>query len=162
MTVMKDVKQFIEDQGIDFQVISHRETFTTIEEARAAGVATDHVAKTLVIKAREGEALAVLPANERLDMHKLRDLMKDNHARLATEKEMGSEFTDIELGAVPPLGDLFGLPVLMDEQLKGMDEIIFAGGTHQDSVKVSGDDFIKMTHPRIVDLHRDAGEGMVY
>jgi len=162
MTVLNNVRDYLKEQGVDFEVISHQETFTTMEEARASGVSPDHVAKTLVIKMRDGEALAVLPAHERLDMHKLRDAVHDNHARLATEDEMGSEFTDIELGAVPPLGDLFQLPVLMDEQLKDMDEVIFAGGTHRDSVKMAGDDFIRMTHPRIMDLAREPGEGMAY
>lgn len=160
MTVIKSVKRFLEEQGLGYEVISHREAFTTVEEARAAGVATDHVAKTLVVKTGEGEVLAVLPAHERLDMHKLRDVLRDNHARLATEDEMGREFREIELGAVPPLGDLFQLPVLMDAQLKDVEEVIFAGGTHRDSVKMSGGDFMKVTHPRIVDLAREPGEGV--
>jgi Ala-tRNA(Pro) deacylase len=161
MTVMERVKQFLEEQGLDFDVICHQETFTTVEEAKAAGVTASHVAKTLVIKGRKGDILAVLPASGRIDMHKLKDIVDDNHARLATEEEMEKEFKDVELGAVPPLGDLYGLPVFMDAQLEKVDEVIFAGGTHSDSIKLSGTDFLKVTHPRVVDLAMGPGEVMI-
>jgi Ala-tRNA(Pro) deacylase len=162
MAVAGKIKQYLDDQGLTYEVVSHRETFSTTEEALAVGVIASHVAKTLVIKTHDGEALAVLPASERIDIHKLRDVMGDNHARLATEEEMSSEFTEFELGAVPPLGELFEAPVYLDERLEKADQIIFAGGTHSDSVKMSGEDFLKLTRPQVVDLVREEGAEGLY
>ena len=162
MAVAGRVKKYLDDQGLAYEVVSHQETFSTCEEAKAVGVIASHVAKTLVIKTRAGDVLAVLPASERVDIHKLRDIVDDNHARLATEDEMKTEFTDFDLGAVPPLGELFEAPVLLDGQLENADEIIFAAGTHSDSVKLSGEDFLKLTHPQVVDIVLEEGEGGVY
>ena len=162
MAVAGRVKKYLDDQGLAYEVVSHQETFSTCEEAMAVGVIASHVAKTLVIKTRAGDVLAVLPASERVDIHKLRDIADDNHARLATEDEMKTEFTDFDLGAVPPLGELFEAPVLLDGQLENADEIIFAAGTHSDSVKLSGEDFLKLTHPQVVDIVLEEGEGGVY
>jgi len=162
MTIAGRVKQYLDDRGLAYEVVSHQETFSTAEEAKAIGVIASHVAKTLVVKTGEGDVLAVLPASERIDIHKLRDIAGDNHARLATEDEMGSEFNEFELGAVPPLGELFGAPVFLDERLERADEIIFAGGTHRDSVKMSGEDFLKLTRPQVVDLAREEGEEGLY
>ncbi len=159
MTVASRVKQFLDDQGLTYEVVCHDETFSTTAEARAVGVIASHVAKTLVIKTGEGDVLVVLPASERLDIHKLRDIIGDNHARLATEDEMNTEFPDLDLGAVPPLGELFGAPVYLDQELEQATEIIFAGGTHRDSIKMSGEDFLKLTRPEVVDLVREAGAG---
>ncbi|MCL4472966.1 MAG: YbaK/EbsC family protein [Actinobacteria bacterium] len=162
MAVAGRVKKYLDDQGLAYEVVSHQETFSTCEEAKAVGVIASHVAKTLVIKTHAGDVLAVLPASERVDIHKLRDIADDNHARLATEEEMKMEFTDFDLGAVPPLGELFEAPVLLDGQLENADEIIFAAGTHSDSVKMSGEDFLKLTHPQVVDIVLEEGEGGVY
>ncbi len=162
MAVAEKVKKYLDERGITYETVSHPETFSTSAEARAVGVIAGHVAKTLVIKVRDGEVLAVLPASERIDIHKLRDLVGDNRARLATEDEMGVEFTEFELGAVPPIGDLFGATVYMDQRLERSSEIIFAGGTHRDSVKVSGEDFLKLTRPQVVDLVREEGAGEIY
>ena len=109
MAIAGAIKKYLDDQGLAYEAITHREVFTSGDEARAVGTAAGHVAKTLVIKSQEGDSLAVLPASERIDTHKLRDILGDNHARLATEAEMREEFPDFELGAVPPLGELFDL-----------------------------------------------------
>ncbi|MHB9053937.1 MAG: aminoacyl-tRNA deacylase [Thermoleophilia bacterium] len=162
MAVAGRVKNYLDDQGLAYEVVSHQETFSTCEEARAVGVIASHVAKTLVIKTGAGDVLAVLPASERIDIHKLRDIVDDNHARLATENEMKTEFADFDLGAVPPLGELLEAPVLLDRRLENADEVIFAAGTHSDSVKMSGEDFLKLTRPQVVDVALEEGEGGVY
>lgn len=157
MTVNANIQHYLEEEGISFDVICHGDTFTSSEEARAVGIESGHVAKTLVIKTAGGEVLAVVPASERVDIHKLRDATNDNHARLATEQEMKEEHAEFELGAVPPLGELLGAPVILDQRLEKADEVLFAGGTHRDSIKVSGEDFLKLTHPMIVDLIQEEG-----
>lgn len=159
MTVKGDIKKYLDDQGSQYEIVTHRETMSSGEEARAVGVVAGHVAKTLVIRRKGGgDVLAVVPASERLDLHKLRDVIGDNHARLASEDEMGSDFPQYELGAVPPLGELFGADVILDQRLEESDEILFAGGTHSDSVKMRGEDFLKLVHPQVADLVREPGE----
>lgn len=161
MAIAANIMQFLEEKGLRFDTTSHKEAYTSADEARAMNINPGHVAKTLVVRTRNGEALAVLPAAWRMDMHKLHDAVGDNHARLATEDEMGAEFTQFELGAVPPLGDMFGLPVYLDERLEQADEVVFAGGTHRDSVRMSGAEFLKLTHPVVVDLVKVEAE-MLY
>ncbi|MFA5809448.1 MAG: YbaK/EbsC family protein [Thermoleophilia bacterium] len=154
MTIAGNIKKYLDDEGLPYETVSHKETFSSSDEAMAVGVIASHVAKTLVIKTRTGDVLAVLPASDRADIHKLRDILNDNHARLATEEEMSAEFPDYDLGAVPPLGGLFEAPVFLDRRLEEANEIIFAGGTHRDSVKMSGGDFLKLVRPVVVDLVR--------
>lgn len=162
MTVPGNIKNFLDNQGISYEILTHRETFSSGEEARAAGEVPSHVAKTLVIKTSNGDVLAVLPASERIDVHKLRDILNDNHARLATEEEMAHDYAQYELGAVPPLGELIGDTVVLDQQLEQADEILFAAGTHSDSIKMRGEDFLKLVHPHVADLAEAPGEGGIY
>ncbi|MCL4310308.1 MAG: aminoacyl-tRNA deacylase [Thermoleophilia bacterium] len=162
MTITGDMKRYLDDQGMPYETVIHHEAYTAGDEARAVGTVAAHVAKTLVVKARDGDVLAVIPASERIDMHKLHDLLGDSHARLATEDEMKSEFPDFELGAVPPLGELIGAPVIIDEKLQQADEVIFTGGTHTESVKMSTEDFLKLAHPQVADLTREPGAEMLY
>ena len=163
MTVPGDIKNYLDDQGIDYEIVTHREVFSAGAEARAVGAVASHVAKTLVIKTHNGDdVLAVAPASDRIDIHKLRDLLNDNHARLATEEELSRDYPQFELGAVPPLGELFGATVILDQRLEQADEILFAAGSHSDSIKMSGEDFLKLVHPHVADLLVEAGEGGVY
>ncbi len=162
MAVAGSVKRFLDDQGLDYKIVAHYDAFTSLDEARAVGAAAVNVAKTLVIKSGGRDLLAVLPASERLDLHKLRDLLGDNHARFASEEEVWHDFPQFALGAVPPLGELLNLPVYLDQRLEQANEIIFPGGTHRDSVKMSGEDFLKLVRPQVGDLAREPGAEMLY
>lgn len=160
MTVCGEIKNYLDDQGINFEILHHRQTFSSGEEARALGIPSNEVAKTLVVKKSDGsDVLAVLPASRRIDVHKLRDILNDNHARLATESEMKTDFSQFEPGAIPPLGDLLGATVILDKHLEQTDSILFAAGTYDESVKINGQEFLKIVHPHLADLSEDiAGE----
>ncbi len=155
MAAVDDIVHLLEERKIAHEVIRHREAFSAGDAARAAGVPAERLAKTLLVETGGGEVLAVLPATERLDVHKLRLATGDNHARLASEEEMAAAHGEFELGALPPLPDLLQLPVLLDRRLETVPEVVFAAGSRGISVRVSGADFLELTRPRLVDLAQD-------
>jgi Ala-tRNA(Pro) deacylase len=111
------VTEFLERKGIPYEVVEHERTETAVAEARAAGVPAADVAKTIVLRDEEGLRLAVIPASERLDMHKLRQALASRGLRLVTEREMANELDEFEVGAVPPFGSMFDALELVDERL---------------------------------------------
>jgi Ala-tRNA(Pro) deacylase len=58
-----------------------------------------------------------------------------------------SIFPDCELGAMPPLGELYDLPVYVDESLAGDKEIIVNAGTHRDAIRMNYDDLVGLARP---------------
>jgi Ala-tRNA(Pro) deacylase len=70
---------------------------------------------------------------------------------LATEKEFASLFPDSELGAMPPFGNLYNLPVYVDKSLSEDEEIVFNAGTHVDTIRIKYKDFVQVVRPKIVD-----------
>ena len=105
---MSVVTEHLEQRGAVFEVLPHRQAYTSIDEARALGVDADEVLKTLAVRTGPGYVLVVIPAARRLDLQLVREALGDNHARLATEEELDRDFADYQLGALPPLGALVG------------------------------------------------------
>src|SRR5512133_2388189 len=101
---MEDVTRFLEEAGVDFDVLEHEHTERAADEAAALGVAPEEVAKTLVLASPSGNVRAVLAASERIDLHKVAAVLgvggKEVH--LATEDDLAQGYSDFELGAVPP------------------------------------------------------------
>ena len=87
MTLTRDLQHELDRAQLDYDLIHHRRTETAGEEARAIGVPPEQVAKTVVLVSDDRYARAVLPASEHLDLHKVRQLLGDKHARLASEAE---------------------------------------------------------------------------
>ena len=107
-------------------MLPHRQAYTSVDEARALGIDADEVLKTLAVRTGSGYALMVIPASCRLDLHLAREALGDNHARLATEEELGRDFGGYQLGALPPLGALIGAEVYVDSEVLRHEIVAFA------------------------------------
>jgi prolyl-tRNA editing enzyme YbaK/EbsC (Cys-tRNA(Pro) deacylase) len=105
---MSVVTEHLEQRGRAFELLPHRQAYTSTDEARALGIDAGDVLKTLAVRTGPGYALMVIPASRRLDLHLARDALGDHQARLASEEELGRDFAGYQLGALPPLGALLG------------------------------------------------------
>src|SRR2546425_979333 len=87
------VTHYLDGQGVAYETVEHEQTFTAASEAKAAGVEPGHAAKTMVLREGDEYRLAVIPAAERLSLHKVRAALEaSGHLRLATEGEMSDDF----------------------------------------------------------------------
>jgi Ala-tRNA(Pro) deacylase len=153
---MADVTSFLDEAGIDFEVLEHAHTERAVDEAAALGVAPEEVAKTLVLATPSGNVRAVLPASERLDRHKVSDLLEAPHKQvhLASEEDLKRDYGDFELGAVPP----FAGPkdqVIVDSRLTELDSIVLEAGTHEQSVRLKAADLLRLTKARVADISKE-------
>jgi Ala-tRNA(Pro) deacylase len=149
------VTRFLEREGVPYEVVEHERTLTAAAEARAAGMPAADVAKTVVLRDMEGVRLAVIPASERLDMHKLKEELGSKGLRLVTEQEMAEELGDFEVGAVPPFGPMFHALELVDRRLLDHDRILCCGGDHEHGVLVDPQDMVKAGQARVADICQD-------
>jgi Ala-tRNA(Pro) deacylase len=151
---MSIVTEHLENRGVAFEVIAHRQAYTSIDEARALGIAADEVVKTVVVTAAAGHVLVAVPGCRRLDMTMVRLAVGDNHARLATEDELARDFEDYELGAMPPLGSLVRSHVYVDPEVMDHDTVVFAAGSQTESVKVRTEDLFRGEPMTVVPVSR--------
>lgn len=154
------VAEHLQARGLAFELVPHAEVYTSIDEARAIGIAADEILKGVLVKTGSGYALAVVPGGRRLDMGRVRAAVGDHHARLATEEELQRDFPDFELGALPPLGSLLGVPAFMDPEVMEHDTVVFAAGTQTESVKVRQEDLLQQEKAAVVPLARHPWEDL--
>src|SRR5262245_2814671 len=106
MNARDHVTTALDDANVHFEPLPHPRTDRALAEARALGLPSGEVAKTLVLRTPEGFLRAVLPASERLDLPKVRRVVGGGkRSHLATEEDLAREYSEFELGAVPPFGN---------------------------------------------------------
>ncbi len=157
MAVNEKVSGYLDSKGVQYESLSHPETLSSVEEGRALGIDPDEVAKSLVLKGREGYSLAVIPGGHRLDMHKARDATGDKTIRLATEDDLERDFSDYALGAVPPAPGLLKMRSFIDPTVMSTEWINFAAGTHTDSVRMKTADLVGLGDFEEADLIESPG-----
>jgi len=127
----------------------HSVAYTAVDVAFAEHISPHKLAKTVVYATAQGYGLADLPADELVDLHILGKYLNDPDIRLASEREMEQLFPECEVGAMPPIGNLFNLPVVVDLTVAEQEFIAFNAGTHRDVIHMSYGDFARMVNPAV-------------
>jgi Ala-tRNA(Pro) deacylase len=151
MSVSARLKSFLDANRVRYESLSHSTTYTAQGTATVMQISGREMAKTVVLRAGENERetiLAVLPGPKHVNLDKLAKVL-GTPVRLATELEFSELFPDCELGAMPPFGALYDLPVYVEESLAKDKEVVFNAGTHRDVVRMTYEDFIRLAKPKI-------------
>jgi Ala-tRNA(Pro) deacylase len=152
---MEDLTRFLDEAGVDFDVLEHAHTERAADEAAALGIGPEEVAKTLVLVVPSGSVRAVLAASERIDLHKVAALLGfgGKKVHLASEDDLARDYPEFELGAVPPFGGRED-QVVVDEQLAGRDSVVLEAGTHERSVRLKAADLVRLTGAQVADIRQ--------
>jgi Ala-tRNA(Pro) deacylase len=151
MSVPQRLKSFLDSNQIPYESLPHSTTYTAQGTATLMQISGKEVAKTVVLRAGakwDETILAVLPGSKHVKLDKLAAAV-GKPVRLASEIEFSSLFPDCELGAMPPFGALYNLPVYVDESLAKDKEVVFNAGTHHDAVRMNYEDFVHLANPKI-------------
>lgn len=151
MAIPGKLVRHLNERKIPYRTSCHPEAFTALQSAQAAHVPPSMFAKSVLVNVDGTIHMVVLPATERVDMTRLRRLLEAKKSRLAAESEFAPLFQDCDIGAMPIFGSLYGIPVVLCEELTEHGEIAFTAGTHRDIVRVRVGDFIRAEAPRIYD-----------
>jgi Ala-tRNA(Pro) deacylase len=147
----------LDELGIEYEVVEHEQAFSAATEAVASGVRPDNAAKSVLLHDGDGYRLVVIQASDRLELGKVRDLLDTARAklRLVTEDEMASDFSQFELGAIPPLGEMLPAPEIVDRRVLDHDRVLCNGGDHTHSVLLDPNDIVRASDAQVADVCED-------
>lgn len=148
MTMPARLKAHLDQTHVSYEPVFHIPTYSAQSIASALHVPGKEVAKTVVVQAGGDTLLAVLPAPYHINLKKLAAVVRAP-VRLLEEQEYYKLFPDCEPGEISPFGELYGLPVYLDEALSEDPEILFSTGTHCDAIRMGNLDFVRLAKPRI-------------
>jgi len=145
------VRTYLMEHGARYEVRTHPKAFTIGETAEAEHVPGEQMAKVVMLYSDDDLVMAVLPGDRMIDLEKAKTALSATAMRLAAETEFSLRFPDCELGAEPPFGPLYDVPMLVDLALQS-EEITFNAGNHTETLTMSLSDYLELTKPQRVDL----------
>lgn len=143
MAIASRLKWYLDSRDVEYEVVHHVHTNTSLDSARAAHVPSGRVAKCVLLEDERGYVLAVLPASCRLDLAAI-ERQLDRQLELASEDELEEIFPDCDRGAVPPVGAPYNIPMLVDESLLRLPDLYAEGGDHDSLLHLSSESFGKI------------------
>ena len=151
MKIPKQLIDCLNDNKVRYEILHHPEAVTAQRIAQAEHVKGRHHAKVVIVKSGEQHLMTVLPADHQIDLKKLKNAV-GKAVSLDSEQEFKPLFPDCAVGAMPPFGNLYGVPTYVDKSLSQEEYIVFEAGTHTDAIKLSYRDYEKIAKPRVEDF----------
>jgi len=149
---VKKLKEFLDSQKVKYLSTTHSPAFTSQEIAASAHVSGKQLAKTVIVKIDGQMAMIVLPANDQVNFAKLREIAGTNEVDLASESEFKDKFSGCEVGAMPPFGNLYDMPVYIAKPLTEQGHILFNAGSHSELMQLDYGDFARLVNPKVIAL----------
>lgn len=156
MSCKDRLEGYLRENKVPFQVVHHPLAYTAQEVAAAEHVPGKLVAKVVMAYAGDKIVMLALPAPFRVDLGKATAALGAEDVRLAQEEEFAPLFPDCEVGAMPPFGNLYDVPVYVDKALAEDETIVFQAGTHTDTVSMKYADYQRLVKPRVAEFARHA------
>jgi len=151
MQIPKQLINCLNESGVAYEILQHPEAVTAQRVAEVEHIKARHQAKVVMVKSNGNHVMAVVPADRRIDLQKV-EKVTGKPASLESEVDFKTIFSDCAVGAMPPFGNLYGLPTYVDERLAREDYIVFEAGTHTDAIKLKYTDYQKIVKPEVADL----------
>ena len=146
---IKKLKSYLDDNKIKYVSIIHSQAYTAQETAESAHIPGKEMAKTIIVKSGDGLVMVVLPASEKADLDLVKGAIHADSVQLASEQEFKDLFPNCETGAMPPFGNLYGMPVYVEESLSRNSNIAFNAGSHTELIKLSYKDYNRLVKPKV-------------
>lgn len=147
-----DLIKYLTANNVSYRLLRHVPAFNAHSVAQATHVPDTALAKTLLVKAGKVYWMAVVRGDQRLSERLLKRALEVHHAYLAHEEDLDLLFPDCEIGAMPPFGNLYGFPVIVDKTLADDDEIVFNACTHSDSIRMKFAEYDRLVHPIVAEI----------
>ena len=152
MTCLDRLESYLVEHRVPFQVQQHYRATTAQQVAASEHIPGKFMAKVVMVFADQQLVMLVLPASTNVDLTHAASSLGVRTVRLATEREFASVFPDCELGAMPPFGNLYNLPVYVDRELTEDEDIVFQAGTHKETISMRYIDYARLVAPMVRDI----------
>jgi Ala-tRNA(Pro) deacylase len=146
------LKQFLDQNNVPYESISHSNAYTIAAIGAITHIPGKEIAKTVMVRVDGQTCMAVVPGSRHLDLGALKSELGIKSAMLVSEGEFASTFPDCEIGAMPPFGVLYNLPVYADDHLAQETEIVFNAGSHHELVRMAYRDFERLQKPKVLHI----------
>ena len=147
--LVKSIREYLDGEHVPYTTISHQPSYTAQGIAAETHISGKDLAKTVMIKLDGKMVMAVLPAAYHVNFHLLKEATGAINIELAREDEFVDLFPDLQIGAMPPFGNLYGLEVVASDSLAQDEEITFNAGSHTELIKMSYKDFERLVGPKV-------------
>ncbi|PCI06268.1 MAG: aminoacyl-tRNA deacylase [Gammaproteobacteria bacterium] len=129
--------------GISYDIVKHSYSNSSLHAAHSAHIPVTRMVKSVILQDEIGYVMALVPANHYVKINEI-NMFLNRQMYLATESELNGLFTDCDCGAIPPVGNAYGISTVVDYSLDDCSDVYIEAGNHTELLHISGSAFRKL------------------
>ena len=138
------ILDLLKSNNIEFKYLEHEEVKTSEESAKIRDTKLEQGAKALILKGKKSgnNIMVVLPAHKKANIEKIEQILSEKFEFESPDnilKKWG-----IQVGGVPPFGNLLNLPTYIDKEVLNNDIVVFNCGTRTSSIFMNPKDMVEL------------------
>lgn len=151
--VAQEIRSLLERERCWYETFEHAPVRTSEEAAKTRPGYTLHQgAKAIILQRKDAQGersfvMLVFPADRKLDSKAAKRVLGAKSIRFASEDEVRHVTRGVEVGAIPPFGNLFGLDVVADRGIFEQERIVFNAGDRRFSIAMTSADYRTLVRP---------------
>jgi Ala-tRNA(Pro) deacylase len=149
MSISITLKEYLDNNNVDYEITKHKVVYTSQELAACLHVPGKVMTKVVMVKAGGKDVMTVMPACRKVDVQRLKGILKLDDVRIEKEEEFMGLFPKCDVGAIPPFGNLFGLTVYMDSSLTDDEYLLIQTGSNKEALRIKYKDFARLVNPKV-------------
>ena len=149
---VKTLTKYLDENKVKYVTIRHSIAYTAQQVAESAHIPGNEMAKTVMVKLDDRMAMAVLRAPDKVDLDLLRGAAGAGQIEFASEEQFQGLFPSVDVGAMPPFGNLYDMPVYVEESVSRDAQIAFNAGSHSELIQLAYDDYARLVKPRVANF----------
>ena len=160
MTTLTDkIVAFLKEHHVAFKLEEHEDTPTSAQAAnvrsKMLGIPSEEVlkraAKSMILRSDGRFFQFVLPGDKKIDFKKVKKILGSTSTSLATPDEV-LQVTSVQIGGVPPFGNLFGIPVYLERSMLVNEQLDCNAGSRGISLTMNVADYVTVVKPILSDF----------
>ncbi|WP_263322300.1 YbaK/EbsC family protein [Endozoicomonas sp. Mp262] len=143
MSIAQKLQMFLNENHVDYEVVSHPYSERALNTAHSACIPVKNMTKAVVLNDDNGYVMAIVPSMNKLMLRWINTRI-DRQLRLVSEQELQQLFPDCEQGAVPAIGTAYGMSTCWDDELNSVQDLYIEGGNHRELIHLAREQFKKL------------------
>lgn len=148
--IRNEIIRLLKENDLAFDHKVHEPTPTSEDSARVRGTTLEAGVKALILKGKKTKKNYQfnLPSHLKLDMKRVAEIVQERCEFEAPE--VIKERFGLEIGGVPPFGNLLNLDTYFDEKIADSSQIAFNCGLTTESIVMESKDLVALIEPKMV------------
>lgn len=144
---LERIKALLDEEEAPYRMVLHPEARSSLRAAESIQEVRREVVKIVIVHTGDEYGMVAFPSRFDLDLARFARMIEVRRVSFVDEKKLKEIFPDCAVGIPPAFGNLYGLPVYLDQSLARERLLFLPAGSPHEFIEMWYQDYDRIVKP---------------